>query len=557
MAEDRSIGALRLRVPDERVVPRAVLLVEDALRTASLPPTGGRLVVIRRLDLGRLDLRRPSVALADRLRELLRGAWSSAVHGARPEVAGAEAAWFLSAEEAHAALLVRLLRSGSAPAWPWRRAVPLAFTEGGVPEVRRALASVRRLTGGTVALARVVDAVARAGALAPLLDALMGGDGAWLVPELEDLRRPGPIDAPALLAAAEAARRWPEVVGWLQRASPKPTELRAVAALALMAAAPARGADPRLVQLVLEVERTWRAALRALPREEAEPGPRRGPAEPAEREAARRRTEDEGAPGAREEDHGPQEGEDTPRPTERRLREDAPEHEEPGPLEALARTRSTRLGGLLFLLGPLARLGLLELLEREPRWFDAELGLRVLRAAAERLGWPDDDPLRSVLAVRDTSGWAPERFVAPAVWWYLVPEGPVEARVDPLLEREERRVGPVVLASGPVGRCPEPPRDLREGAVVREVAVRSEGPVGTVAEAWVDAIEAWLLRHAELTLADVVLRPARVLATSTHVDLLFGHGQADARLRRVGLDLDPGWVAWWGRVVAFHYRDEL
>jgi hypothetical protein len=25
-------------------------------------------------------------------------------------------------------------------------------------------------------------------------------------------------------------------------------------------------------------------------------------------------------------------------------------------------------------------------------------------------------------------------------------------------------------------------------------------------------------------------------------------------VRRLGLDIDPGWLPWFGRVVAFHYR---
>jgi hypothetical protein len=27
------------------------------------------------------------------------------------------------------------------------------------------------------------------------------------------------------------------------------------------------------------------------------------------------------------------------------------------------------------------------------------------------------------------------------------------------------------------------------------------------------------------------------------------------RIRRAGLDIDPGWVPWLGRVVSFHYRE--
>jgi hypothetical protein len=60
-------------------------------------------------------------------------------------------------------------------------------------------------------------------------------------------------------------------------------------------------------------------------------------------------------------------------------------------------------------------------------------------------------------------------------------------------------------------------------------------------------------RRAGLRCRDVVLRPGRIAATRTHVDVLFELAQADVRIRKAGLDVDPGWVPWLGRVVSFHY----
>jgi hypothetical protein len=42
-------------------------------------------------------------------------------------------------------------------------------------------------------------------------------------------------------------------------------------------------------------------------------------------------------------------------------------------------------------------------------------------------------------------------------------------------------------------------------------------------------------------------------ATETHLDLDLAATSVDLALRLSGLDLDPGWVAWLGRVVTFHY----
>jgi hypothetical protein len=39
----------------------------------------------------------------------------------------------------------------------------------------------------------------------------------------------------------------------------------------------------------------------------------------------------------------------------------------------------------------------------------------------------------------------------------------------------------------------------------------------------------------------------------TDLDVSLPLEEADIRVRRAGLDLDPGWVPWFGRVVRFHY----
>ncbi len=46
---------------------------------------------------------------------------------------------------------------------------------------------------------------------------------------------------------------------------------------------------------------------------------------------------------------------------------------------------------------------------------------------------------------------------------------------------------------------------------------------------------------------------ARLWATETHLDLGLETTSIDLALRLSGLDLDPGWVPWLGRVVRFHY----
>jgi hypothetical protein len=51
------------------------------------------------------------------------------------------------------------------------------------------------------------------------------------------------------------------------------------------------------------------------------------------------------------------------------------------------------------------------------------------------------------------------------------------------------------------------------------------------------------------------MRPGRIATTRTHLDVVFELRAADIRVRRAGLDINPGWVPWLGRVVTFYYLE--
>jgi len=72
---------------------------------------------------------------------------------------------------------------------------------------------------------------------------------------------------------------------------------------------------------------------------------------------------------------------------------------------------------------------------------------------------------------------------------------------------------------------------------------------------WLLDVRRWCWRNGRISVRDVVRRPGRVTLTRTHLDVTLALDEVDIRIRRVGLDLDPGWVAWFGRVVHFHYLD--
>jgi hypothetical protein len=118
------------------------------------------------------------------------------------------------------------------------------------------------------------------------------------------------------------------------------------------------------------------------------------------------------------------------------------------------------------------------------------------------------------------------------------------------------RSGRLPIASWRRGVC-SAVRDLVDGSRVRRGRPVTPGPdVDLLVGAWLEAARRWSRRHARMGLAELVRRPGRVAATRTHVDLVFDVRRADVRIRRAGLDLDPGWLPWLGRVLSFHYADE-
>jgi len=70
---------------------------------------------------------------------------------------------------------------------------------------------------------------------------------------------------------------------------------------------------------------------------------------------------------------------------------------------------------------------------------------------------------------------------------------------------------------------------------------------------WVSRVRSYCRRVARIGPQSLICRAGRISATSTHLDVQFPASDADIRIRRSGLDIDPGWLPWFGRVVHFQY----
>ena len=175
----------------------------------------------------------------------------------------------------------------------------------------------------------------------------------------------------------------------------------------------------------------------------------------------------------------------------------------------------TRAGGLYFLLAVLRHLGIARAIERCPALQQAGLPEHILRRIAATCAIPPDD---AALA-----------YLQPAPHVSFLDSGLLN-QVDP------SGIWPVNLPLMP--------------------ALKLDGTA--LLRLWTLALRRWCWRMGRLTPAAIVLRPGRVWIVRAELDVTLPLEAADVRIRRLGLDIDPGWLPWFGpfgTVARFHYRD--
>ena len=111
------------------------------------------------------------------------------------------------------------------------------------------------------------------------------------------------------------------------------------------------------------------------------------------------------------------------------------------------------------------------------------------------------------------------------------------------------------VLAGCMDRVGVPPDDPQRDVLPPWPASRPEPPPKDNRDArqWQARARRALRRHAHLSLVELAQRPAWVTVTPTHADIVLPMATIDLRVRRCGLDCDPGWVPWLGRIVAFHF----
>ena len=521
----RTVRHLRLRAADAAQARHAQVLLEDALRCASLPDAPGRLLLVRRLALGRLAAQASPQSVALRVEQRLAALSASPRHGGADGAADGAAVWFRDALDAHTVLGLRLA-AGAAPAdWFW----PLAVSgydagRGAAAGLRQVLASLASRAEAPAAVPAWVRAVADAGRLAALAAALDAGELPAVRAAARLERGPGPGAPPSGSALPRARASRPaatrtdrpqaEALPPVDGADTASGRVRGFLADALQRAG--RSVVPAFATMAATTASTpARGFSGAVPQ-------RAGPPEAPETVA----TGSDAAAPAAVDAAGPAGAADATATM--------PDAAVATPVAAIASSvvahapadagvalddsfagRPTAAGGLLLLVRALDRLGYGTWADEHRPDDPGAVARRLFGLLLGRLGVPADDPTWQLASI---GSGAPAGALPGPAWQAL----------------DRRRA-----ALGARRPLPQAPPDVPA--------------VDAGAAAWLALARRWLRRVAAIGPATLVLRPARLALTPTHVDVNAGLQAADVRIRRAGLDVDPGWTPWLGRVVAFHY----
>lgn len=494
---DRRVRKLSLTVTDASHSRRVAGLVEEALRLASIPgESEGRYYQFRRLRLGNIRSDESASLIALRLEsEFLRFA-SGAVAIADPRAQHADGIYFRSALEPLRFALVRLGRGLPLDVWFLRAILPrLSLVVPRVEVLRQLLEASAELLGGPVNTAYLLDDLLSHGELEPLLPSLSAETTIALVPSLTRVAQKSGLPKAHLPTA------WIRIVQQaLSLWGPDDVRPTWLVWNAILAQAPARISDPELT-----------AKARATVRESA--AEHTIPSTKYEQETVEQESfEDKAKSEASAPHHAP---DSTSRSftanllaqsarvsTQTLVTEEAEAEPVPAPF--------SRHCGFLFLLHVLTNLGMEEFLSSRTELLECNFPWLVLRVLASHLRIDDDDPHWSLAPPLDPDDLQNRVVVSlPAAWRELLPRW---------LDGQ--------------------PNELTASKLAR---------------LWAVAVQRWLWRHGGLRLKDVVRKRGQVVFARPQVDVKLLLNEVDIRVRRLGLDLDPGWVTWLGLIVRFHY----
>jgi hypothetical protein len=501
--------------------------IEQALRLANLPGEDeGRLYCFRSISISSVSAVTDRGTWNEQVQKVLSSAAAGAVHGSDVRAASAAGVYFNSLEEALEILLRKALRgrevAQSKPVW-FSASVLGTEAESGQSELIPAVLQVLRSSSiPPGAAAAIVFTALDGNDPIVLLNAIPANTLREWVRELDGQRSASafasPVELPTRLKAA--IREVALYFGWKDSAT---VWLASQGVICVLPTAWNSGtAVQRARSILLDMETSERR--KPMPREvtlgsgdapplvvfEDDEATARSTSMPMETSpiGAAERDANGGVEHRRKEESSPEEEPDTE--TVGQIKEQ--------PEDATAATlilgEPTEAAGLCFLLNALSRLGIAKAIDACPEFAQYGLPAEILRRLAVEAGVIESDSILGCLG--NTSA----EFTMPS----NVPDSP----------------------SGDI--LPKGFSTAHPTAIDGDYLVR----------AWAVAAKWWCWRAGRINVRDIVKRNGRVWRTRTDLDVTLPLSQVDIRIRRIGLDIDPGWLPWFGKygcVVRFHYSD--
>jgi hypothetical protein len=553
--EHRRVKQLEIKANNYADLHKASLLIEDALRTASFPGLSKNgLTLIRRLELGKIRISNNSTIFSQRLDQRFLALTPQAITLGQEEQPDASIVWFADAIQPYV-LLAHLLASGVTPkSWYWPLAVPEWQPElDAGSALIRLLLSVSESQQGLLTVTAIIDRLVNNRTIDSVIDDLTVETAEQILGNLHIEPHKSQADN---VGHEPIARKIILTHQWqnaLQQWLPRLDEDDSRAILLALSAAISYDYPTAKFTLyqILHNSITGNNSDRVVKNAD--------------------QYSDEGNG-----DYGditrPQYGDDEPSEQLKKNDDNVGE----GPIiqqkEQLSQKsinsilapsgNDSAYAGLPMLINVLQRLGIQETLTNFPLLAELNLANHILWACVNKLVINPDDSACDWLTARYklpvTNSYYP--FVAPASWLTtLFSQHRAHTLVTRrVLGKSNKHLlcdssGLAVLAIWQ-GKTPAAVSQLMEGRTIKFMpAAKDNGDLQQITGTYLFAIKRYLRRYARTGLRQMVARPARLAVTKTHLDVTLPMRTVDIDMRKAGLDIDPGWVPWLGRVVQFHY----
>ncbi|MGG6297048.1 hypothetical protein ACQ4M4_21855 [Leptolyngbya sp. AN02str] len=577
------------------LVQRGAILIEDALHTASLP-TAERLVLVRQLQLGIIRSDRSSASLALTIEQQMAQLAGTAVYALDAAAVDAAMVYFNDALEPYYQLALRLALGFGLEAWFWPLAVR-GWHRGmdRASGLRYVLQSLLQTESGSLAVVPLLQVLQEHHQLTALLQVLLPSDGAVL---MQASGWPWPLSSLSQVASPSQLNPANQMLlsTWVQHWGSCDARSHWLAAILWVAENPGRvlasdvGERSRILvhqgiatldmtsALLPPIETnpdepftsaTAQAVAPFLSEDGAAPMPTPYPADESAQTQPTVALPHPIAPALQPLDAGrlPSACNNAVPPEQVALASVAPVLPPAQSSTCIAGTVGTDLpthyGGFFFLLPLLNRLAIVSFLQSHPGAIEANFAQHLLRITANRLGIPQTDPIYQTLFSPDA--WEPlPQWTIPAHWLnHQLISSPWKLRQTLIGSQLWDSSGQICLAQWQQAKAPTMVHRLlsrgREHIVKKPLITRApaqwNGSSDPLLQTWQMALQRLCCRYGRMGLRRLVYRPGRLKFTRTHLDVTLPLEQAEVGIRRAGLDLNPGWVPWFGRVVQFHYQE--